>query len=117
MPRRARQRATTATDEDPCLFRIMPFATALLTLTLAHLPAANAGYFNCSVVYDEFDSLMHKQFLVEPDDPSSSPCRAGSSCCTRIEPDSVSPFFIPMRTCMANCSITSRSPLRVNPLT
>ncbi len=67
MPRRARQRATTATDEDPCLFRIMPFATALLTLTLAHLPAANAGYFNCSVVYDEFDSLMHKQFLVEPD--------------------------------------------------
>lgn len=26
-----------------------------------------AGYFNCSVVYDEFESLMNKQFLLEPD--------------------------------------------------
>lgn len=28
---------------------------------------ANAGYFDCSVVYDEFDQLMNKQFLIEPD--------------------------------------------------
>ena len=28
---------------------------------------ARAGYFDCSVVYDEFESLMNKQFLVEPD--------------------------------------------------
>jgi len=28
---------------------------------------ARAAYFDCSVVYDEFDSLMNKQFLVEPD--------------------------------------------------
>lgn len=26
-----------------------------------------AGYFNCSVVYDEFDSLMNNRFLIEPD--------------------------------------------------
>ena len=26
-----------------------------------------AGYFNCSVIYDEFESLMNKQFLMEPD--------------------------------------------------
>ncbi len=26
-----------------------------------------AGYFDCNVVYDEFDQLMSKQFLVEPD--------------------------------------------------
>ncbi len=26
-----------------------------------------AGYFDCSVVYDEFDSLMNNQFLLTPD--------------------------------------------------
>ncbi len=28
---------------------------------------ALSGYFNCSVIYDEFESLMNKQFLMEPD--------------------------------------------------
>lgn len=26
-----------------------------------------AGYFNCSVIYDEYESLMNKQYLMEPD--------------------------------------------------
>ena len=40
----------------------------MLAATCA-LPAQRvaAGYFNCSVVYDEFDSLMNNRFLVEPD--------------------------------------------------
>jgi len=29
--------------------------------------AAHAGSFNCAVVYDEFESLMNKQFLSQPD--------------------------------------------------
>lgn len=28
----------------------------------------NAGSFNCAVVYDEFESLMHKRFLTQPDE-------------------------------------------------
>lgn len=28
---------------------------------------AQAGYFDCSVIYDEYESLMASQFLVEPD--------------------------------------------------
>ena len=28
---------------------------------------AISGYFNCSVIYDEFESLMNKEFLLEPD--------------------------------------------------
>ena len=28
---------------------------------------AFSGYFNCSVIYDEFESLMNKEFLLEPD--------------------------------------------------
>lgn len=28
---------------------------------------SSAGYFDCSVIYDEFDSLMNKQYLIEPD--------------------------------------------------
>ena len=40
----------------------------LLTLSICWLPLpAFSGYFNCSVIYDEFDHLMNKQFLVEPD--------------------------------------------------
>ena len=27
----------------------------------------NAKAFDCSVIYDEFDSLMHKEFLISPD--------------------------------------------------
>lgn len=43
--------------------------TAALVLMLSAWtapPAARAGYFDCSVVYDEFESLMNKRFLVEP---------------------------------------------------
>lgn len=29
--------------------------------------AASAGSFNCAVVYDEFESLMNKRFLTQPD--------------------------------------------------
>lgn len=40
----------------------------LLTLLICLLPLpALSGYFNCSVIYDEFDHLMNKQFLIEPD--------------------------------------------------
>lgn len=34
---------------------------------LLSIPAAHAGSFNCAVVYDEFESLMNKRFLTEPD--------------------------------------------------
>lgn len=44
----------------------MPHRLFLLLICWLPVPAL-AGYFNCSVVYDEFDQLMNKQFLVEPD--------------------------------------------------
>ncbi|MDH3637035.1 MAG: hypothetical protein OES09_01040 [Gammaproteobacteria bacterium] len=31
-----------------------------------YAPLVQSGYFDCSVVYDEFDSLMNNQFLIEP---------------------------------------------------
>lgn len=34
---------------------------------LAASTAAHAGSFDCSVIYDEFESLMNKQFLMQPD--------------------------------------------------
>ena len=45
--------------------RFLPRAWAgLLALQVG---AADAGYFDCNVVYDEFEQLMTKNFLVEPD--------------------------------------------------
>jgi len=46
--------------------RLLP---SLLLAAACALPTqrATGGYFNCSVVYDEFDSLMNNRFLVEPD--------------------------------------------------
>lgn len=38
----------------------------MLVCCLLSAPAL-AGYFNCSVIYDEYESLMNKQFLMEPD--------------------------------------------------
>ncbi len=38
----------------------------ILTLGLAY-QTADAGYFDCSVIYDEYEDLMANQFLVEPD--------------------------------------------------
>lgn len=43
------------------------FFIILLATVLFTAPPARAGYFDCSVVYDEFESLMNKQFLIEPD--------------------------------------------------
>ncbi|MDH3379243.1 MAG: hypothetical protein OEQ39_20145 [Gammaproteobacteria bacterium] len=39
--------------------------TTLLTAIM--IVPATAGYFDCSVVYDEYENLMNKQFLMEPD--------------------------------------------------
>lgn len=42
--------------------------SALLAASLIlPAPVAMSGYFNCAVIYDEFESLMNNQFLVEPD--------------------------------------------------
>ena len=42
---------------------------ALVLLTVGALATPlHAGTFDCSVVYDEFDSLMNKNFLVKPGD-------------------------------------------------
>lgn len=38
----------------------------MLVLCLLPMPTLG-GYFNCSVIYDEYESLMNKQFLMEPD--------------------------------------------------
>lgn len=41
-------------------------ATALaLSFAVASAPL-KAGYFDCSVIYDEYESLMNRQFLIEP---------------------------------------------------
>ncbi|HED15075.1 MAG TPA: hypothetical protein ENI62_15750 [Gammaproteobacteria bacterium] len=48
----------------------MNFPALLCTLCLLLFGVSSpavAGYFDCSVVYDEYDSLMQRQFLVEPD--------------------------------------------------
>ncbi len=36
-------------------------------LVMLGLPGAQAGPFDCSVVYDEFDSLMNKNYLLKPE--------------------------------------------------
>ncbi len=46
-------------------YSVFPFALSLLLSSISN-PVV-AGYFDCSVVYDEFDSLMQRQFLIEPD--------------------------------------------------
>ena len=43
-------------------------ARAVCAIMLAGASAAaSAGSFNCAVVYDEFESLMNKRFLIQPD--------------------------------------------------
>jgi len=40
----------------------------LFAIVILNYPVVSmAGYFDCSVIYDEFDSLMNKQYLIEPD--------------------------------------------------
>ena len=41
-------------------YRSIVAITALMTMM-------SAKSFDCSVIYDEFDSLMHKEFLISPD--------------------------------------------------
>lgn len=36
-------------------------------MILSIIMAASVESFDCSVIYDEFDSLMHKEFLISPD--------------------------------------------------
>ena len=43
------------------------FAALSLALGVALSPPALAGPFDCAVVYDEFDSLMNKGFLMQPE--------------------------------------------------
>ncbi|MDE0310472.1 MAG: hypothetical protein OXI60_11690 [Acidiferrobacterales bacterium] len=46
---------------------ILPGLLLIATIvTLAGTSSIRAGYFDCSVVYDEFDQLMLANFLVEP---------------------------------------------------
>lgn len=42
------------------------WTATVLILGLAY-GTADAGYFDCSVIYDEYEDLMANQFLVEPD--------------------------------------------------
>ncbi|MFC1664280.1 hypothetical protein ACFL17_01445 [Pseudomonadota bacterium] len=39
---------------------------ALVGVLLFYPVITIAGYFDCNVIYDEFDSLMNKQFLIDP---------------------------------------------------
>jgi len=48
------------------LVRLLLHRLCILFLLWLPVPVL-AGYFNCSVIYDEFESLMNKQFLQEPD--------------------------------------------------
>lgn len=43
------------------------WALAAVVWSVAPLPAV-AGSFDCTVVYDEFEQLMNKSYLVKPDD-------------------------------------------------
>jgi len=49
------------------LITTLVLALGAFTLSAAADPA-RAGNFNCAVVYDEFESLMNRRFLVEPAD-------------------------------------------------
>lgn len=49
------------------MIKYLTAALAALTLYAAPAQPVRAGAFDCGVVYDEFDSLMNKNFLVKPD--------------------------------------------------
>ena len=47
--------------------KITPIIISLITLFALFLSSISlAGDYDCSLVYDEYDSLMHKQFLLNP---------------------------------------------------
>lgn len=43
------------------------FSTTTIFILCLVFRTADAGYFDCSVIYDEYEDLMANQFLVEPD--------------------------------------------------
>ncbi len=49
------------------MIRHLTSAFAAIALMTGCLSPANAGQYDCSVVYDEFDSFMNKNFLVKPE--------------------------------------------------
>lgn len=49
------------------MIRKLTAALAALTVLAAPVSPALAGPYDCSVVYDEFDSFMNKNFLLKPD--------------------------------------------------
>ena len=46
--------------------RIVRHASLILTMLFGVLSSVAYAAHDCSVIYDEFESLMHKQFLVQP---------------------------------------------------
>lgn len=46
--------------------RFLPAVFAAAAMAAGFGATAQAGLFNCNVVYDEFDSFMNKDFLVQP---------------------------------------------------
>lgn len=57
--------ASMATRETT-MIKYLTAALAALTLGAGFGTPAHARLFNCNVVYDEFDSFMNKDFLVQP---------------------------------------------------
>lgn len=49
------------------MIRYLSAATAAFALTVVLNAPVKAGPFDCSVVYDEFDSFMNKSFLMKPE--------------------------------------------------
>ena len=49
------------------MIRYLTATLATLLLTAGIAAPASAGPFDCSVVYDEFDSFMNKNFLIKPE--------------------------------------------------
>ena len=47
--------------------RLLSTLLAPFLLVATFAPQAAAGPFDCSVVYDEFDSFMNKNYLIKPD--------------------------------------------------
>ncbi len=49
------------------MIRHLTSAFAAIVLMAGYSTPANAGPYDCSVVYDEFDSFMNKNFLMKPE--------------------------------------------------
>ena len=51
---------------NPAMLKYLTAALAALALSAGYTAPADARLFNCNVVYDEFDSFMNKDYLVQP---------------------------------------------------